>query len=179
MSAEYASARKVSDIDWQSWRPTDRATLVFVLREDEILLINKKRGLGRGKVNGPGGKVDPGETVEQCAIRECQEELGIQVNKLQHLGEHKFQFTNGYSIHCWVYRTRDYSGEAIETAEAQPLWIKVDDIPYDRMWEDDQIWLPMVIAGQAFTARWIFTDDSMLDYKLDVLAAEEVSLAGS
>jgi len=169
MSAEFADARKVADIDWQAWEAVDRATLVFVLRGDEILLIDKKRGLGHGKVNGPGGKVDATETVEECAIRECHEELGIEVRNLENLGEHRFQFTNGYSIHCWVYRTTEFCGVATETDEAVPLWTPVDAIPYERMWEDDHIWLPMIIGGQAFTARWIFDDDTMLDYELDLL----------
>ena len=169
MSAEYADARKVADIDWAQWAPTDRATLVFVLRDDQILLIDKKRGLGRGKVNGPGGKVDPGETVEQCAIRECREELGIRVSELQPIGEHRFQFTNGYSIHCWVYFTHAFEGTPVETPEARPLWTRIEDIPYERMWEDDHIWLPMVIAREAFSGRWVFADDRMLDYELDRL----------
>lgn len=171
MSAEFAHARRVSEVDWEAWRPVDRATLVFVLDGDRILLIEKKRGLGGGKVNGPGGKVDPGESVEECAIRECREELGIQVSGLEPLGEHKFQFVDGYSIHCWVYRTREFTGEAVETAEAAPLWTRIDCIPFDRMWADDQIWLPMLIDGQAFSARWIFDDDAMLDYELDLVGS--------
>ena len=39
----------------------------------QVLLIRKKRGLGAGKINGPGGKLDPGETFAQTAVREVQE----------------------------------------------------------------------------------------------------------
>lgn len=169
MSAEFAAVRRVEDIDWAAWRPVDRATLVFVMEDDEILLIEKKRGLGGGKVNGPGGKVDPGETVEQCAVRECREELGIEVTELEQLGEHRFQFVDGYSIHCYVYRTGTYTGTPVETVEAVPLWTRVDAIPFERMWEDDRIWLPLMIDGRPFTARWIFDGDAMLDYRLDLL----------
>lgn len=169
MSAEFAAARRVTDINWPGWQAVDRATLVFVVQGDDILLIEKKRGLGAGKVNGPGGKVDPGETVEQCAVRECQEELGITVSELEHLGEHRFQFTNGYSIHCWVYRSSVFSGTPVETPEAKPLWRAVNDIPFERMWEDDRIWLPMLLKRQAFRANWIFDEDRMLDYELELL----------
>jgi 8-oxo-dGTP diphosphatase len=82
---------KVADIDWADWSARDLATLVFVVRDDEILLIRKKRGLGKGKVNGPGGKLDPGENAVECAARECHEELGITVTGLECMGEHKFQ----------------------------------------------------------------------------------------
>ena len=64
---------KVSQIDWSSWTPTHKATLVFVFREKEVLLIRKKRGLGEGKINAPGGKVDPGETWEETGLRDTRE----------------------------------------------------------------------------------------------------------
>jgi 8-oxo-dGTP diphosphatase len=174
MSTELAGAspetvKNVEEIDWASWQARDLATLVFVIKDGKILLIRKKRGLGKGKINGPGGKVDPGENAVECAARECQEELGINVSNLECMGEHKFQFIDGYSIHCWVFRTGDMEGKAIETDEAIPLWTELENIPYGEMWEDDKIWLPMVIAGTPFTACWIFDDDRMLDYSLEMV----------
>ena len=159
--------KQLSDIDWEHWNAKDPATLVFVFRDDEVLLINKKRGLGQGKVNGPGGKVDPGETPEESAVRECREELHIEVSNLEYCGEHKFQFTDGYSIHVWVYRTRDFTGVPTETEEAEPLWTPIDNIPFDLMWEDDRHWLPMLIRGEKFQARWIFDGDRMVDHHIE------------
>jgi 8-oxo-dGTP diphosphatase len=46
------------------------------------------------------------------------------------------------------------------------LWVNVDDIPYDQMWEDDRIWLPMMIRGERFQTRWIFDGDRMVDYDI-------------
>jgi len=159
--------QRLSDIDWDTWKAKDPATLVFVFRDDEILLINKKRGLGEGKVNGPGGKVDPGETPEESAVRECREELHIEVEDLEYCGEHRFQFTDGYSIHVWVYRTRAFTGVPTETDEAEPLWTPLDKIPFDQMWEDDRFWLPMLIRGEKFQTRWIFNGDRMVDYHIE------------
>ena len=64
-------------IDWSSWIPTVKATLLFIWKGDQLLLIRKKRGLGAGKINAPGGKIDPGETPLQAAERELLEELGV------------------------------------------------------------------------------------------------------
>jgi len=158
---------RLSDLDWENWTARDPATLVFVFRDDEILLINKKTGLGKGKVNAPGGKIDPGETPEAGAIRECREELGITVSKLEYCGEHRFQFVDGYSIHVWVYRTREFEGVPTESHEASPLWTRMDRVPYEQMWEDDRYWLPMVIRGERFQSRWIFDGDRMLDYAIE------------
>lgn len=158
---------QLSDIDWESWEAQDPATLVFVFRDEEILLINKKTGLGKGKVNGPGGKIESGETPEEGATRECREELDIGVRNLEYCGEHRFQFVDGYSIHVWVYRTRDFEGIATESPEAKPLWTHLSQIPYERMWEDDQYWLPMLIRGQRFQTRWIFDGDRMVDHAIE------------
>jgi 8-oxo-dGTP diphosphatase len=158
--------RTIADVDWRSWEARDPATLVFVIEEEQILLIRKKRGLGHGKVNGPGGKLDPGENAVECARRECREELGIEVHDLECMGEHKFQFIDGYSIHCWVFRSFSYDGDPVETDEAIPMWTDIDKIPYEEMWEDDRMWLPMLLEGRRFSARWLFDDDRMLDHDL-------------
>ena len=157
---------RLADIDWDTWKAEVPATLVFVIRDGKILLIDKKTGLGKGKVNGPGGKVEKGESPEACAIRECDEELGITVSKLQYCGQHRFQFVDGLTIHVWVYKTTEFEGIPTESAEARPLWVPLDKIPYDKMWEDDGIWLPMLLRGERFQGRWIFDGDRMLDYEL-------------
>lgn len=158
--------KKLADVDWDNWQATDPATLVFVIREGKILLINKKTGLGKGKINAPGGKVEAGESPQDCAIRECQEELKITVSDLQYCGQHRFQFVDGYSIHVWVYGTSEFEGIPTETVEAKPLWVGLDSIPYEQMWEDDRIWIPMMLRGERFQSRWIFDGDKMLDYEL-------------
>ena len=139
---------------------------MFVIRDGKILLIDKKTGLGKGKINGPGGKVEPGESPEGCAARECHEELGITVSNLQYCGQHRFQFVDGLTIHVWVYKTGDFEGVPTETVEARPLWVSLDEIPYEQMWEDDGIWLPMLLRGERFQGRWIFEGVRMLDYEL-------------
>ena len=57
--------------------------------------------------------------------------------------------------------------ERAPTDEAAPLWFPVDAIPYDEMWEDDRLWLPLALAGEPFAARWIFDGDRLLDYELE------------
>lgn len=158
--------KRLSDVEWNGWQAKDPATLVFVIQDGKILLIDKKTGFGKGKVNGPGGKLEQGESPEACAVRECQEELGITVSNLQFRGQHRFQFVDGYSIHVWVYSSEEFEGVPTETIEAKPLWVPLDKIPYERMWEDDQIWLPMLLRGERFQGRWLFDGDTMLDYEL-------------
>ena len=161
--------RRVAAIEWSRWEPTERATLVFVVHDDRVLLIRKKRGLGAGKVNGPGGRIEPGESAADCAAREIAEELCVEPVGLRCLGELSFQFIDGYGIHVSVFRASDCIGQATETEEAVPLWTDVAAIPYDEMWEDDRIWLPMLLREERFRGEFIFDVDAMLDYRLECL----------
>ena len=163
----------LTDIDWSTWQAVDTATLAFVIKEDQILLIRKKRGLGAGKINGPGGRLENDESIFSCAVRETREELGITPVDVRKHGELLFQFVDGYSIHVHVFRASDLEGTPIETEEAIPIWAPLDAVPYDEMWEDDEIWLPHLIAGNRFHGRFIFDEDAMLDHVLDIFEQDE------
>lgn len=163
-----APPRRIADIDWARWRAVDRATLVFVVRDGEILLIRKLRGLGRGKINGPGGRLEDGESPLECALREAREELGIEPRDVSEAGELLFQFVDGYSIHVTVFRAGDLVGRPVATAEAVPLWTPLAEIPFDEMWEDDRIWLPRLLEGVAFSGRFVFEEDRLLDWDLEL-----------
>lgn len=159
--------RTLSDIDWESWRARDLATLLFIVEEERILLIRKLRGLGAGKINAPGGRLDDGETPVEAAVREVEEELCITPLDPVACGELRFQFVDGYSIHGFVFRASTYRGEPTETAEAVPMWVPRDRIPYEEMWADDEYWLPLLLAGKAFSGRFVFDGDEMLDYEIE------------
>ena len=159
---------RVCDIDWDRWIPDDVATLLFVVKGGRVLLIRKKRGLGAGKVNAPGGRLEPGETALACAVREVQEELCVTPLAPVHHGELRFQFADGYKLHGHVFRSHDCEGEARETDEAVPLWTALDAIPYAEMWKDDALWVPVLLAGGRFDGRFIFDGDAMLDHALTV-----------
>ncbi len=154
--------------NWDTWRPRIHANLLFIVREGKVLLIRKKRGFGAGKINGPGGKVDPGETPLQSALRETHEELGIIVLDATEHGELRFQFRDGLSLHCAVFRATDFEGEPRETDEAVPLWTPLDQIPYDEMWADDRHWLPLLIQGEHFTGYFEFDGEELLSRKIVV-----------
>jgi len=159
-----------SPVDWESWVPVVPATLMFIIRDGQVLLIVKKRGLGAGKINGPGGKIDPGETPLDCVIRETQEELEITPLSPVKLGELWFSMGEIPDILCHVYRSDDFTGTPTETEEAIPLWVNVSEIPYDQMWADDRLWLPLFLAGTPFLGRFVFEGDTLLWSRIEIMA---------
>lgn len=160
------AARTCAAIDWAAWEPNMRATLLFIIHGGSVLLMEKKRGLGAGKINGPGGKIDPGESGLECAIRETEEELCVTALDAESVGVLKFQFIDGLGIHCEVFRATRFEGTPTETDEGIPCWHPLDAIPYHRMWQDDIHWLPGVLAGGRFSGEFIFDGDTMLDHQV-------------
>lgn len=170
-----------AEIAWPfDWIPDLKATLMFLIQEGRVLLIRKKRGIGARKVNGPGGKLEPGETPLQCVCREVEEELGIRVlDPVQH-GEIAFSFVckSVPEILCSVFTATRFEGEVIETPEADPLWTDVGEVPYDLMWEDDRYWLPQLLSGAYIKGRFLFEGESLLyhDVRIQESAFSDFSL---
>lgn len=145
------------------------ATLLFLVDEEQILLAMKKRGFGKGKYNGAGGKPEGDETLEQTAVRECQEEVGVTPKKFREAGILKFFFDNNpdWNQQVHVYICNEWSDDPVETDEMSPSWFNISDIPYDEMWQDDSIWLPKVLAGNYVSASFQFDEDQELkDYDI-------------
>lgn len=152
-------------------------TWMLLRRGDEVLLGLKKRGFGKGRLNGVGGKVEPGETLEQTAIRETEEEIGVKVTRMERVVEIAFDnlYYKGVPERNVMYGfiATEWEGEPQETDEIKPEWIKISDLDYDKMWIDDRHWLPRVLEGKKIQAWFHFNeDDTFDDFWVDELSEE-------
>jgi 8-oxo-dGTP diphosphatase len=156
--------------------PADRrATLVFVVRDAEVLLIRKKRGHGAGKINAPGGMVEAGETPLSCALREIDEEVGVRALDTTPLAELHFYDTDGGNLLGYAFRARDCEGQPRETAEAAPFWCATSRIPYQEMWDDDLLWLPYLLDGDPVSGEFLFHEEQLLAHRLRPTGAAELA----
>lgn len=147
-------------------------TLLFLRKGDEILLAMKKRGFGIGHWNGAGGKIELGETVEQAMIRETQEEIEVTPTTYEKVAEHNFLMDvntqKPYHIYVHAFIAHEWEGEPSETEEMAPKWFSINEIPYDSMWEDDPIWLPLILDGKKVIGEYTFdSDNKMLTHKVE------------
>lgn len=127
-----------------------KATLTLFMDGNKILLGEKKRGFAKGTLNGIGGKQDPGETIEQAMIRECQEEIGATPTRFEQVG--KIDFDLWYKgehalMEMFIYNCYEFVGQIKETEEILPKWYDINDVPFDKMLPDDKLWLPQVLRG--------------------------------
>ncbi|MGY2742920.1 8-oxo-dGTP diphosphatase [Arthrobacter sp. UYCu723] len=131
-------------------------TLCFLLRDapgggTEVLLGLKKTGFGKGRIVGLGGHVEPGESDAEAICREVLEEARITVRQqdLSDAGVVEFVFPAKpeWNMHTRLFTARLWHGHPQESSEIIPEWFPTGALPVDRMWQDADHWLPLVLEG--------------------------------
>jgi 8-oxo-dGTP diphosphatase/2-hydroxy-dATP diphosphatase len=140
-----------------------RLTLCLIHQPPRMLLGMKKRGHGEGRWNGFGGKVHEGETMEQAAQRELQEEVGITAASLNHVGTLVFEYpSDPEPMEVHVFHVDTFTGEPMESDEMRPQWFRTDTLPFEHMWPDDRFWMPLFLAGKKFKGRCVFDAENQI-----------------
>lgn len=144
---------------------TKTLSLLFLQKDDLVLLALKNRGFGEGKWNGVGGKVEVGETIESAMIRESQEEIFVTPTAYEKVADIRFdEYVKGERtlMHVHVYLASAWEGEPAESDEMKPQWFTQETLPYDDMWSDDTYWLPQVLAGRKISADFTLNEADVI-----------------
>jgi 8-oxo-dGTP pyrophosphatase MutT (NUDIX family) len=151
------------------------ATILYCLKDGQVLLGLKKKGFGEGKWNGFGGKVAPDESIEDAARREMLEESGVSVapDALRKVAHLTFHFGDTPMFDGHVYTAETWEGDPSETDEMRPQWFALDALPWDDMWSSDAFWLTQVLAGETLRGTCRFDEAGEAVEKFDI---EKVSL---
>jgi 8-oxo-dGTP diphosphatase/2-hydroxy-dATP diphosphatase len=137
-----------------------------------LLLGMKRRGFGIDKWNGFGGKVESDETIEDAARRELLEESGITATVMEKMGIMEFEFRGQEEVlQVHVFHVKEFIGEPRASEEMLPVWFHKNNIPYSKMWLDDQFWLRLLMWGKKFTGKFVFDADgtNIVDMNLQTI----------
>ncbi|MDP8221203.1 MAG: 8-oxo-dGTP diphosphatase [Candidatus Stygibacter frigidus] len=147
------------------------ATLCYLKKNNETLMLYRCKKPGDthiGKWNGLGGKVEAGETPEQCAIREVQEESGLTVTDLKLHGVITFPMFDGIDDwYVFVFTMTEFEGEMIESPEGELDWIPDDKLMELNLWEGDRIFLPWIQGGRFFSAKFNYITKKLIDWSVN------------
>lgn len=143
------------------------ATLCYVTRDECTLMVyrNKKANdIHEGKWNGLGGKIEAGETPEECVIREVYEESGLSIRNPRLCGLLMFPAFKGNDWYVFVFTAQEFTGELIESPEGRLEWIPNDRVLNLNLWESDPIFMPWIRVGKFFSAKFEYEGDKMCGY---------------
>jgi 8-oxo-dGTP diphosphatase len=170
--------------------PTHKiATLCYILwhddekNRDELLLLfrnKKKKDFHAGKYVPIGGRIEPGETPLECVIREVKEETGYHLNPqdLNFKGYIYFDEINrdlesnedipGFNIVVFVYTTTSVKSKQVTiNSEGDLQWFPTDEIPFEKMWEGDRIFTPILLKNsKPIEAKFLYEGEKLVDWNI-------------
>jgi 8-oxo-dGTP diphosphatase len=146
------------------------ATLCYVKENGHTLMIHrvkKANDIHEGKWNGLGGKLEPGESPEQCIIREVREEAGLEIESPLYHGLLVFADFKAEDWYVFVFTATRFWGSLIESNEGHLRWVRDEDILALPLWPSDQIFFPWLAMDKVFSARFQYRGDEMLGHEVN------------
>ncbi len=148
------------------------ATLCYMRKDGKTLMLHRNKkdaDYHEGKYNGIGGKLETGESPEECCVREIREETGFDAEVLRFRGHLSFPVFDGTSDWlCFVYECHDFSGVMTECTEGTLHWIEDDVLTTLNLWEGDRYFLDIIYkTDKNFYGKFIYRDKALVSHCLE------------
>ena len=133
----------------------------LLVRGDEILLGLRGEGIGEGNFVAIGGKQEEGEAIEQTLVREIREEIAVTVTKFELVAKIDFshEAKPDWDQCVVVFLCSEWTGDIQKLEDVTPKWFKKSAIPFDKMWEDNKDWYPLILSGRKVKAKYRYGVD--------------------
>jgi 8-oxo-dGTP diphosphatase len=146
------------------------ATLCYIRHHGKTLMVHrikKENDIHMGKWNGLGGKLEPGETPEECAVREVFEESGLVVRQLCLKGLLTFPgFSNDEDWYAFVFVINEFEGQLVESPEGVLHWVDDEEILNLNLWEGDRFFLPWLDKPGFFSGKFTYLDNRLASHHI-------------
>ncbi len=146
------------------------ATLCYLKQNNKTLMLHrvkKENDMHEGKWNGLGGKFEPGETPEECVIREIEEESGLKIINPTLHGWISFPaFDDIKDWFVFIFSSTEFSGELIDSDEGNLEWIEDEKISSLNLWEGDKIFMDWTNKNKFFSAKFIYKNKKLKSHSV-------------
>jgi len=146
------------------------STLCYLKRDGKTLMLHrvkKDRDVHQGKWNGLGGKLEEGETPEECVIREVREEAGLDIKSPTLRGVMTFpKFKDDEDWLVFLFTATNFSGDMIECDEGNLEWIPDDNVFQLHLWEGDKYFLEWLKDNRFFSAKFCYERGQLTDHSV-------------
>jgi len=144
------------------------ATLCYVKKNGKTLMLfrnKKKNDYHKGKWNGLGGKFEPGESPEECALREVKEESGLIATSIKLKGFITFpMFDLKEDWYVFVFVIDKFEGTLIDSPEGKLEWIPDDKLLELNLWDGDKHFIPWLLEDKFFSAKFTYINGTFVKY---------------
>lgn len=147
------------------------SVLCYIRKEGRILMlhrIKKDRDIHEGKWNGLGGKIEAGESPEDCLVREVFEESGLTLTQYDMKGVLTFPLFDGVNDWLVFLFTADaFHGDLIECDEGVLEWIPEEQVSDLNLWEGDHYFLNWIKEEKPFfSAVFEYQSKKLISHKV-------------
>jgi 8-oxo-dGTP diphosphatase len=145
------------------------ATLCYIKHDNHTLMVHRNKkphDIHAGKWNGLGGKFEPGETPEECVIREVREETGLEIVDPCLCGLVMFPGFKGNDWYVFVFTTVEFSGDLIPSPEGDLRWVADDELESLPLWPSDKYFFTWMKEKKFFSAKFVYVGDEMQGYEV-------------
>ena len=130
--------------------------------------VKNQQDMHLGKWNGLGGKLEQGESPEECARREIVEECGLVAQDLQLKGILVFPaFDEIEDWYCFVFVVSRFTGELIESREGVLRWVLDSELLSLNLWEGDRIFIPWLDQPGIFSAKFSYEHGKLIRHQVN------------
>lgn len=130
-----------------------KTTLCYIKKDNKYLMLfrNKKdNDPCMGKWVGIGGKFEPGETKEECLIREVREETGLILADFSFKGIVHFISNTVEDEDMFLFTSDSFEGNIIDCNEGELSWVPENEILKLNLWDGDKYFLKYILNNETF-----------------------------
>ncbi len=149
-----------------------QTTLCYIEDGTRYLMLHrtkKENDENRDKWIGVGGRVEDGESPEDCMMREVREETGLTVTDFDYRGIVTFVSDVYPTEHMHLFVIHGYEGEIVaDCDEGELAWIEKTDLHALPMWEGDKIFLSLLDERRPFfSLKLVYEKETLTEARLD------------
>ena len=146
-----------------------QTTLCYIESADrtEYLMLHrtkKKNDENEDKWIGVGGKIEEGESPEDCVLRETLEETGLTLTEYAYRGIVYFESDRWEAEDMHLFTATAYTGEIKECDEGELAWLGKRALLKKKLWEGDKIFLRLLEEDAPFFSLKLCYKGDRLDY---------------
>jgi 8-oxo-dGTP diphosphatase len=127
---------------------TTRVAVGILKKEDNILMCQRKKG-GRYELKWefPGGKLETGETIEQCLVRELREELAIEAISIRIIETQSAFYEDGGIFEVTYCDVGTYQGDLTNNVFEQFRWVPISELPQFDILEGNKAFVAKLVTA--------------------------------